>query len=86
LFKIIHEICYYGNGGYDHDTIYDMPLWLRKLTYNFISEQKRKESEASNKTTNNKNEKKIDFSNPTSSKKILSETSPSTYKTKASKS
>jgi len=63
-----------------------MPLWLRKLTYNFISEQKRKESEVSNKTSNNKNEKKIDFSNPISSKKILSETSPNTYKTKASKS
>jgi hypothetical protein len=63
-----------------------MPLWLRKLTYNFISEQKRKESEVSNKTSNNKNEKKIDFSNPISSKNILSETSPNTYKTKASKS
>ena len=62
-----------------------MPLWLRKLTYNFISEQKRKESEALNKTTYNKNEKKIDFSNPVSSKKILSDTSHNTYKTKASK-
>ena len=33
---MIHDICYHGKGGYDYYTVYDMPIWLRKLTYNFI--------------------------------------------------
>lgn len=27
---------YHGNGGYDWNTVYDMPLWLRKFTWNQI--------------------------------------------------
>ena len=33
LFNQIHDIVYNGNGGYDWHTIYDMPIWLRKLTF-----------------------------------------------------
>ncbi len=29
---------FYGQGGYDYNTIYDMPIWLRKFTYNKILE------------------------------------------------
>jgi hypothetical protein len=38
LFTQIHEILFYGNGGYNYDTLYNMPIWLRKFTYNKILE------------------------------------------------
>ena len=62
-----------------------MPVWLRKITYSFLSEQKKKEYEQLNTSTNSKNTKKIDFTDPITSKKMLSDVSPNVYKTKASK-
>jgi hypothetical protein len=38
LFAIIHEIVFHGNGGYNYDTVYNMPIWLRKFTFNKIKE------------------------------------------------
>jgi hypothetical protein len=38
LFIQIHEIVFHGNGGYDWETIYNMPIWLRTLTYKKISD------------------------------------------------
>jgi hypothetical protein len=38
LFKQIHEIVFHGKGGYDWNTIYDMPIWLRKFTFKQIQE------------------------------------------------
>jgi len=45
LFTQIHEICFHGNGGYDWNTVYDMPIWLRRFTFNQIREYNRRESE-----------------------------------------
>ena len=36
LFKQIHEIVFHGNGGFDWNTIYNMPIWLRKYTFSQI--------------------------------------------------
>lgn len=36
LFNHIHQIIFHGNGGYDFNTIYNMPLWLRKYTFSEI--------------------------------------------------
>ena len=38
LFTQIHEITFHGNGGYDYNTIYNMPIWLRNFTFNKIKE------------------------------------------------
>jgi hypothetical protein len=38
LFNQIHEIIFHGNGGYDYDTIYNMPIWLRKFTFSKLKE------------------------------------------------
>ena len=38
LFSEIHDIVFHGNGGYDWYTIYNMPIWLRKFTYNKIKD------------------------------------------------
>lgn len=56
LFTQIHEICFHGKGGYDWNTIYNMPRWLRLFTYNKIKEFYDKENEATEKaSTNNSN-------------------------------
>lgn len=46
LFKQIHEIVFYGNGGYTWETIYNMPRWLRLFTFNEIKDHYKKEQEA----------------------------------------
>jgi len=33
LFSQIHEIVFHGQGGYDYNTVYNMPIWLRKYTF-----------------------------------------------------
>ena len=33
LFSQIHEIVFHGQGGYDWETVYNMPIWLRKFTF-----------------------------------------------------
>jgi hypothetical protein len=38
LFSTIHEIVFHGKGGYSYDDIYNMPIWLRKFTFNKIKE------------------------------------------------
>lgn len=41
----IHEICFYGQGGYSWTEVYTMPLWLRKFTYGKIKEHYDKQAE-----------------------------------------
>jgi hypothetical protein len=45
LFTQIHEIVFHGKGGYDWNTIYNMPRWLRLFTFNKINEFYQKENE-----------------------------------------
>ena len=46
LFKQIHEIVFHGKGGYDWNTIYNMPIWLRRFTFNEIQKYYKEEKEA----------------------------------------
>jgi len=49
-----------GNGGYDWHTLYNMPIWLRNLTFKKIEEWYKKQEEAQNKQQNMlKNSKEI---------------------------
>lgn len=45
IFSQIHEIVYHGNGGYDWETVYNMPLWLRKFTFEKIKQFNEKQNE-----------------------------------------
>jgi hypothetical protein len=58
LFTQIHEIVFHGKGGYDWETIYNMPRWLRQFTFNKINEYYKKEAEehekASSKSSGNR--------------------------------
>ena len=38
LFTQIHEIVFHGKGGYDYDTVYNLPIWLRRFTFQNINE------------------------------------------------
>ena len=46
VFKQIHEIVFHGKGGYDWGTVYEMPIWLRKYTFNEIKKHYDEEKEA----------------------------------------
>lgn len=45
VFKQIHEIVFHGKGGFDWKTVYEMPIWLRRYTFNSINEFYKKERE-----------------------------------------
>jgi hypothetical protein len=78
VFTQIHEIVFHGNGGYDHDTIYNMPIWLRNFTFNKIKEwyEKSKPKDVDESWTNSETK-----SEASKNKKIK----PPTYVTKASR-
>ena len=61
-----------------------MPIWLRNLTYKFISEQRQKENESYTKNTSDKG-KKIDFNNIKEAKQAYNKVDVPSYVTKASK-
>lgn len=46
LFSRLHEIVFYGKGGYDLDTVYNLPIWLRKFIYHQINEHYKEASAA----------------------------------------
>lgn len=55
LFTQIHEICFYGEGGYDWNTVYNMPIWLRRFTFKKIQDHHEKINEPTNKSPNQTN-------------------------------
>ncbi len=72
LFRIIHEIVFYGRGGYSWGEVYNFPIWLRNVTHKFIEEYitKEKEAQNSNMTTssNGKSNTDLNWANPDKSK------------------
>jgi len=55
LFRQIHEIIFHGNGGYNYDTIYNMPVWLRNTTFKLINEYFEKQNEESKQASKDNN-------------------------------
>ena len=56
---------FHGGGGYDWDTVYNMPLWLRRTTFNLLKEHFDEQKEAINKQNNLlKNADKKDIARP----------------------
>ena len=54
LFNQIHQIVFHGKGGYDWNTVYNMPIWLRRWTFNEIKKFYEEEKSASEgKTSSN---------------------------------
>ena len=46
VFQQIHQIVFYGNGGYDWETVYNMPIWLRRFTFNEIQKHYSEEKQS----------------------------------------
>lgn len=63
---MIHDIVYHGGGGYDWHTIYNMPIWLRKLTYNKILEFLQAKNSTQNAQSGDSTTRQIDFAKPPS--------------------
>jgi hypothetical protein len=78
VFSQIHEIVFHGNGGYSHETVYNMPIWLRNFTFNKIKEwyEKSKPKDVDESWTNSETK-----SEASKNKKIK----PPTYVTKVSR-
>jgi hypothetical protein len=85
LFSMITEICYFGKGGYNFDMVYDMPIWLRKFTYNQIISFQEKQAEAYSGNKSSDNKSSIDLSDPNAKDKIPPKYKVPSYVTKASK-
>ena len=54
LFSQIHQIVFYGKGGYDWHTVYNMPIWLRRWTFNEIKTHYEEEKDAVENPKKNK--------------------------------
>jgi hypothetical protein len=81
LFSQIHEIVFHGNGGYDWETVYNMPVWLRTFTFNKLKEYYEKQNEENEKVNNQLQNK----ANKNIAKPNINQTPPPTYKVKAPK-
>ena len=57
IYSSIHEIVFHGGGGYDWNTVYNMPIWLRKFTFDKIKKWKDAEAEAIKKANKGKGQK-----------------------------
>jgi len=66
VFNTIHEIVFNGNGGYNWETVYNMPIWLRKFTFNKLKSHY-DEIEKSRKKANKGKGTQIDLNNPSTS-------------------
>lgn len=49
----MHEIVFHGKGGYDYQTIYNMPIWLRNATFGFIKDFYNEEKKSYEKSQKN---------------------------------
>ena len=61
---MIHDIVYHGNGGFDWNTVYEMPIWLRKFTYGRISDFLEEKAKANKQASTPNNQRNIDISAP----------------------
>ena len=57
LFSQIHEIVFHGQGGYDWDTVYNMPIWLRKFTFNKMREYYEEKNASQNEDLGSQSQK-----------------------------
>jgi hypothetical protein len=55
VYKQIHQICFYGQGGYSWPIVYNMPLYLRRFIFNEIKIYHDSQNEQSNNKTSTVN-------------------------------
>ena len=85
IFNQIHEILFYGQGGYSYDVVYNMPVWLRTFTYNKLKNYYDKVNNQENTNNVEKSIENMKSVGATRDKLPIKKISPPTYVTKASK-
>lgn len=80
LYKQIHQICFHGKGGYDWNTVYNLPIYLR----NFIFFEIKKHYEEENTETENTKNPDVQVVHPGSSNKSVKKVSPPSFKSSSS--
>ena len=80
LFTEIHEIVFWGQGGYSYEVIYNMPIWLRKFTFKKLKDHYQK----SNTSDQDTNIQKSVSAMKQAQKDNVTPIIPPTYVTKAS--
>jgi hypothetical protein len=81
LFTQIHEIIFYGNGGYDWGTIYNLSIPLRGFIYTQITEHYKSQQKGSKPTT--PNQKQLVTSDGKVNKTLFKSNSPTSLKQKS---
>ncbi len=82
LFKQIHEIIFHGKGGYDYQTVYNLPIWLRKYTFSEIRKWYEEEKAAMENQTSPGNKNMVNPDGTVNTPAFLKESQP--YKGKSS--
>jgi len=80
LFTQIHEIVFHGQGGYDWETVYNMPIWLRKFTFHKMQEYYNNQKSESESTTNSNIKTLIDSNGKVQSSELAKKSKPVSYK------
>ena len=86
LFTQIHQIIFYGKGGYDWETIYNMPIWLRKFTFKQIKDHYDEERKQMEEAKGGGSQTLIGTDGKVKAPQFLKNAKPpASYNTKASK-
>ena len=80
LFTQIHEIVFHGQGGYDWNTIYNMPIWLRKFTFHKRQEYYDKQKSESESMNNGNVKTLIDSSGKVQAPEFAKKAKSASYK------
>ncbi len=76
VFRQIHQIVFHGKGGYDWDTIYNMPIWLRRFTFSEIQQYYEEEKSSYENSSKSNSKTVIDSSGKIKAPEFLSKTNP----------
>jgi len=85
IYKQIHQICFYGKGGYDWHTVYNMPVWLRRFTFSEIKKYYEDEEKEYNNQTSPNSKTVIDSSGKIQAPEFLKSHYPSPSSPSSSK-
>ena len=76
LYKQIHQICFHGKGGYDWNTVYNLPIYLR----NFIFLEMKKFYDEEQEEVNKNQNPDVQVVHPGSSNKPVKKVTPPNFK------
>lgn len=80
LYKQIHQICFHGKGGYDWNTVYNLPIYLR----NFIFFEIKKHYDEENAESENAKNPDVQVVHPGSNSKPAKKVTPPNFKSSLS--